>query len=52
MKWKIAGILIGVVLVVGLGLYGWWSLDLRWRPHTITKHQDQIAQLLEQSGWV
>jgi hypothetical protein len=52
MKWKIAGVLIGVVLVAGLGLYGWWSLDLRWRPHTITKHQDQIAQLLQQSGWV
>jgi len=52
MKWKIAGVLTGVVLVVGLGLYGWWSLDLRWRPHTITKHQDQIAQLLQQSGWV
>jgi hypothetical protein len=52
MKWKIIASLVGLLLIVGLGLYGWWSLDLRWRPHTITKNQAQIAQLLEHSGWV
>jgi len=52
MKWKIIASLVGLVLIVGLGLYGWWSLDLRWRPHTITRNQAQIAQLLEHSGWV
>jgi hypothetical protein len=52
MKWKIAAVLIGVLLIAGGGMYGWWALDLRWRPHTITKHQDEIAGMLERSGWV
>jgi len=51
-KLKIWGGLILVLLIVGGGLYGWWALDLRWRPHTITKHQAEIARLLERSGWV
>jgi hypothetical protein len=33
-------------------LYLWWSLDLRWRPHKIGKHQDEIAKILEGSGWI
>jgi hypothetical protein len=37
---------------VGGVLYLWWSLDLRWRPHQIGKHQDEIAKILEGSGWV
>jgi hypothetical protein len=46
--------LIGIALVaaVGGGLYGWWALDLRWRPHTIKRHQVEIATILERSGWV
>ena len=52
MKWKLIAALVGVLLVVGGGLYGWWALDLRWRPHTITRNQAQIAQLLEHAGWV
>lgn len=47
--WLIA---ILVVAVAGGGLFGWWSLDYRWRPHTITKHQAEIAKILQQSGWV
>lgn len=39
------------VLVIGL-LIAWWALDLRWRPKTIDKHQDEIARILETSGWV
>lgn len=50
--WKLWGALILVLLLVGGGLYGWWALDLRWRPHTITKHQAEISNLLQRSGWV
>ncbi|MFI4936807.1 MAG: hypothetical protein ACHP7N_19560 [Caulobacterales bacterium] len=42
----------GIVAAVGLTLFTWWDLDLRWRPHTITKHQDEIAKALDQAGWV
>ena len=48
---KLWAALIGVVLVVGGGLYGWWALDLRWRPHTISRHQAEIAALLQRAGW-
>ena len=51
-KLKLWGALILIFLVVGGGLYGWWALDLRWRPHTITKNQAEIASLLKSSGWV
>lgn len=51
-KLKLWGSLILVLLVVGAGVFGWWALDLRWRPHTITKHQAEIANLLQRSGWV
>jgi hypothetical protein len=40
------------IVVAGAGLYGWWDLDLRWRPRTITRHQAEIATLLNQAGWV
>ena len=50
--WKLWGSLAAIVILVGAGLYGWWALDLRWRPHTITKNQAQISQLLEHAGWV
>jgi hypothetical protein len=41
------------VLVLGAGVMAaWWQIDLRWRPHTITRHQAEIAKLLEGSGWV
>jgi hypothetical protein len=42
--------LVLVVILGGLG--AWWNYDLRWRPHTITKNQAQIAKLLESAGWV
>ena len=51
-KFTLYATLTLAVLIIGAGLYGWWSLDLRWRPHTITKHQDEIARLLERAGWV
>ena len=27
-------------------------MDLRWRPHEITRHQEEIGKILEGSGWV
>lgn len=51
-KLKLWGSLILVVLIVGAGLYGWWALDLRWRPRTITRRQAEIANLLQRAGWV
>ena len=44
--------LAAVVVVAGAVVYLMWDLDWRWRPHTITKHQAEIAQALDQSGWV
>ena len=41
-----------VLAVIGTGLWAWWNFDLRWRPKTIDRHQAEIAQLLQQSGWV
>lgn len=41
-----------VAIVGGAIVYLLWDLDWRWRPHTITRHQTEIAQALEQSGWV
>ena len=49
---KLWGSLVLVLAIMGAGLYGWWSLDLRWRPKTITKHQAEIAALLQRAGWV
>lgn len=38
--------------VIGGGLYLWWKLDLRWRPHVVTKNQAEIGAILSGSGWV
>lgn len=52
MKVKLwAGFILAVVLAA-VGVYVWWTQVGRWRPHTITRHQVQIAQMLEQAGWV
>ena len=50
MKFKLLSLL--AVAVIAAAFYGWWRVDLRWRPHTITKHQAEITKILEQSGWV
>jgi hypothetical protein len=44
--------LAAIVVVAGAVVYLMWDLDWRWRPHTVTKHQAEIAQALDQSGWV
>jgi hypothetical protein len=41
-----------VLAVIGGGLFEWWNLDLRWRPHAITRNQAEITKILEGSGWV
>lgn len=51
-NWKLWAGLAVVVVAIGAGLWGWWNFDLRWRPKTITKHQAEIAKILEGSGWV
>ena len=50
--WKLWGSLILVLAIMGAGFYGWWALDLRWRPKTITKDQAEISRMLQQAGWV
>ncbi|HEY5072747.1 MAG TPA: hypothetical protein VII63_12045 [Caulobacteraceae bacterium] len=49
---RLWGMGILVVLLVGAGLWGWWSLDLKWRPHTIKRDQSEIAGILQGAGWV
>ena len=51
MKSSIVVLVLLIVVAVGGGLV-WWKVDGQWRPRTITKHQAEIAQLLERSGWV
>jgi hypothetical protein len=43
---------IVILIVIGGGFWLWWTLDLRWRPHAITKNQTQIARVLDGAGWV
>jgi hypothetical protein len=51
MKTLIAVLVLLAVLAVALALI-WWKLEGRWRPKTITRHQAEIAALLESAGWV
>jgi hypothetical protein len=44
--------LLLILILAGAGYWALWNYDLRWRPHTITKHQAEIAKALEQAGWV
>lgn len=44
-----------MILVLGgaaAGGYLYWDMAYRWRPHVISKEQDQIAKVLDASGWV
>ncbi len=36
----------------GVGGYLYWDHAYRWAPHVITKDQDEIAKILDASGWV
>lgn len=53
MKKLMRGLIAFLVLaVVAAGAYGYWNFELRWRSKTITKHQAEIAKILQESGWV
>ena len=47
--WALVIVLVVSVIAAGAA---WWELDLRWRPHTLTRNQAQIASALQGSGWV
>ena len=49
---RLWAVIILVLGVFGGGLYLWWRMDLRWRPHEITKHQEEIGKILDSAGWV
>ena len=51
-NFKLWAALALVVLVVGGGLFAYWNFELRWRPTTVEKNQEEIAALLESAGWV
>ena len=41
-----------IVVLAAAAVFGWWWTDLRWRPHTLTAHQAEIASTLDRAGWV
>lgn len=45
-------VLVGIAAVAGAVVFLMWDLDWRWQPHTIAKNQTELAQALDQSGWV
>jgi hypothetical protein len=48
-NWAIVILLLGLA---GGGVYEWWNLVARWKPHVFTKDQAEIGKILEASGWV
>jgi hypothetical protein len=51
-NFRLWGTLVLVLVLAGAGAWAYWNYDLRWRPKTITKRQDEIAAILKSSGWV
>ncbi|MGE5566770.1 MAG: hypothetical protein ACM3YN_11530 [Parcubacteria group bacterium] len=49
---RVALWLLLILVLAGAAYWALWNYDLRWRPKTITKHQAEIAQALQQAGWV
>ena len=45
-------VLAGILVVAGALVFLLWDLDWRWQPRTVNRNQTEIAQTLEQSGWV
>ena len=50
MKVKLLSALALIVVIAAF--YGWWRIDLRWRPETIDRNVAEITKIVEQSGWV
>jgi hypothetical protein len=51
-SWKLWGSMLLILAVIVAGVWATWNFELRWRPKTITRHQAEIARLLQTSGWV
>lgn len=51
-RFKLWGSALLILAVIALGVWATWNFELRWRPKTITRHQAEIAQLVQQAGWV
>jgi radical SAM superfamily enzyme YgiQ (UPF0313 family) len=51
-RFRLIALLLVILTAAGAGGWALWHYDLRWRPKTITKHQEEITQLLETAGWV
>jgi hypothetical protein len=51
-RFMLSLILVAILAVAGAGVFLMWDLVWRWQPHTVTKNQAEIAQALDQAGWV
>lgn len=49
---RIWALLILALTIAGGGAWAFWNYDLRWRPHTVRRHQAEIAAMLQSAGWV
>lgn len=49
---RIWAMLILVLAATGGGGWALWNYDLKWRPHTVHRHQAEIAAMLQSAGWV
>ena len=44
--------IVALAVLLAAAGYAWWQADLRWRPKTLSRHEAEIAALLEGAGWV
>jgi hypothetical protein len=51
-RFKLWGSVALILAVIAVGVWATWNFELRWRPKTITRHQADIMQLIDHSGWV
>ena len=51
-RFKLWGGLIAVAAIIAAAGYLYWDIQVRWRPETIDRHQKEIADILQRSGWV
>jgi hypothetical protein len=51
-RFKLWGSVVLILAVIAAGVLALWNFELRWRPKTITRHQAEIVQLVQHSGWV
>lgn len=51
-NWRLWGGVLILAVVITAGIWATWNFELKWRPKTITKHQAEIAAILQSSGWV